>query len=275
MIEKFVALKRHVQTRVHIYTAELSGYLTRQEGKEFLDTSKDFLQEIANIYDEQEQKKIFSALSLMTRLQSRQEARTDGAYIFHPLAVASRLVKGMKEKDVTVIVSGLLHDIVEDQPESLSSMWRMRHRRDTLSARNAAFSEIEKRFGSEARDVIDKVSNGSHEEEIERASDGSIQMGSYHTYVMNIFSNEKAFLVKLADFTYNAQITADATASDQKEKYICRYGPLIPIVIEKICNNSYNLTQEEEKKYIEQLRTIWEEMGQPKFTQNTSQKPTL
>ena len=67
-----------------------------------------------------------------TKHQAIKRKSSDVPYIVHPMSVAVNLMKNLASENL--ILAGLLHDVVEDA--------------------QVTFSEIEKKFGKEVRELV-------------------------------------------------------------------------------------------------------------------------
>ena len=256
----------------------ISRKLSLEQKATFVKGSYEFVKSVQNKYDEEERKRIFSAMDLMTKLHLPQDSRPDNtAYISHPLNVASYLVKNMNEKDADIVVAALLHDSVEDQGEQLAKMYAIRTRRTHhLSEKDAALAEIEAEFGSRPRNIVAKVTNPDFDAEVreEMESEGlevdenssefkSRKVRHYQNHFLEITGDKDAFLAKFSDFKDNALTIDKVKNAKKQEKYIGKYGPLIPAVLDKLKDDSLNLTLEEREKMIARFTQAWENMGKP------------
>ena len=268
------------KTSLHHQThkAEKQGLLTNAQREAFLSESQNFFESVTREFSSEDQKRIFSALRLMTTLHIPQKERPDHtAYISHPLNVATALLENMQKKDADTIVAALLHDTVEDQGASLAKMWNIRNRRSQiLSEREEALSEIQAQYGSRVRSIVEAVSNPNFNEEVreEVAKEGIIieenslefkkrKVRHYQEHFLRIIHNKDAFLVKLADFSSNVLSIDDVADAKQRAKYIGKYGPLIPAVLTKLTDDSLNLKPEVRENLSRQFTQAWERMDQP------------
>src|SRR5690348_10035189 len=126
-------------------------------------------------------------------------------YFSHPVEVAG-ILSGMK-LDSASIITGLLHDTVED----------------TL----ATLSEIEKLFGAEIARLVDGVTKLSR---LELQSDQTKQAENFRKLVLAMSEDIRVLLVKLADRLHNMR-TLRFIKSEEKRRRIARetmdiYAPL-------------------------------------------------
>ena len=123
----------------------------------------------------------------------RGQLRASGEpYIFHPLAVAG-ILAGMR-MDVVSVVTGLLHDIVEDT--SVTS------------------AEVQKLFGDEVARCVDGVTKLS---KIESSSAEDRQAESYRKMLLAMVNDIRVIIVKLADRLHNMR-TLGALSPERRER---------------------------------------------------------
>ncbi|NBC32402.1 MAG: RelA/SpoT family protein [Alphaproteobacteria bacterium] len=135
-----------------------------------------------------------------------QQRRASGdPYFLHPLEVAG-ILADMK-LDTGSIVTGLLHDTVEDTVASLE--------------------DLDKLFGAEIRELVDGVTKLS---KLELQSDADKQAENFRKLVLAMSKDLRVLLVKLADRLHNMR-TLQHIRDDEKRKRIARetleiYAPL-------------------------------------------------
>ncbi len=135
---------------------------------------------------------------------SQQRASGD-AYFSHPLEVAGILSE--KKLDTASIITGLLHDTVEDTVATLD--------------------DIERLFGAEIARLVDGVTKLS---QLELQSDKSKQAENFRKLVLAMSEDIRVLLVKLADRLHNMR-TLQYIPNPDKRKAIARetmdiYAPL-------------------------------------------------
>ncbi len=109
-------------------------------------------------------KEIKEALEFAEKAHKGQKRKNGVPYIIHPIRVAYRILNhGIKDKEI--IVSALLHDVVEDTPITLE--------------------EIEEQFGKEVKEIVDALSKRKGETKKE--------------YIERVKLNEKAKFIKAYD----------------------------------------------------------------------------
>ena len=134
-----------------------------------------------------------------------QRRASGDAYFLHPLEVAG-ILADMK-LDTGSIVTGLLHDTVEDTVATLD--------------------DIEEKFGKEIAQLVDGVTKLS---KLELQSDSSKQAENFRKLVVAMSRDIRVLLVKLCDRLHNMR-TLGAIRSEDKRKRIARetleiYAPL-------------------------------------------------
>ncbi|HET8728406.1 MAG TPA: bifunctional (p)ppGpp synthetase/guanosine-3',5'-bis(diphosphate) 3'-pyrophosphohydrolase [Alphaproteobacteria bacterium] len=139
------------------------------------------------------------------KVHGAQRRASGDPYFLHPLEVAG-ILAGMK-LDTGSIVTGLLHDTVEDTVATLE--------------------EIEKLFGREIAQLVDGVTKLS---KLELQDAESKQAENFRKLVLAMSKDIRVLLVKLCDRLHNMR-TLDAIANPDKRRRIARetieiYAPL-------------------------------------------------
>jgi len=136
----------------------------------------------------------------------KNQKRISGApYVVHPVAVADILAE--LQLDSATIITGLLHDTIEDT--------------------KITYQVVLKEFGKEVADLVDGVTKISALEE--KASENS-QAENFRKLILATSKDIRVLLVKLADRLHNMR-TIDAFKSEIKKKRIAKetmeiYAPL-------------------------------------------------
>ena len=136
----------------------------------------------------------------------KNQKRISGApYVVHPVAVADILAE--LQLDSATIITGLLHDTIED----------------TMTT----YDVVLKEFGKEIADLVDGVTKISALEE--KAADNS-QAENFRKLILATSKDIRVLLVKLADRLHNMR-TLNAFKSEDKKKRIAKetmeiYAPL-------------------------------------------------
>jgi RelA/SpoT family (p)ppGpp synthetase len=136
----------------------------------------------------------------------KNQKRISGVpYVVHPVAVADILAE--LKLDSATIITGLLHDTIEDT--------------------KITYDVVLKEFGKEIADLVDGVTKISALEE--KAADNS-QAENFRKLILATSKDIRVLLVKLADRLHNMR-TIDAFKSENKKKRIAKetmeiYAPL-------------------------------------------------
>ena len=140
-------------------------------------------------------------------MQAHGNQRRDNGdpYITHPVAVAD-ILAGYR-LDTASIVTGLLHDVIEDTPVKLP--------------------ELEQRFGKEIAGLVDGVTKLTR---LELQSDRTKQAENFRKLVLAMSRDIRVLLVKLADRLHNMR-TLHFVRDPERRKRIARetmeiYAPL-------------------------------------------------
>ena len=136
----------------------------------------------------------------------KNQRRMSGApYVVHPVAVADILAE--LKLDSATIITGLLHDTIEDT--------------------KTTYSLVLKEFGKEVADLVDGVTKISALEE--KAADSS-QAENFRKLILATSKDIRVLLVKIADRLHNMR-TINGFKSEEKKKRIAKetmeiYAPL-------------------------------------------------
>jgi guanosine-3',5'-bis(diphosphate) 3'-pyrophosphohydrolase len=148
---------------------------------------------------------IDAAYVLASEAHARQQRDNGDPYITHPLAVAE-ILAGYR-LDIGSIVTGLLHDTIEDTGIKLP--------------------QIESQFGQDVAGLVDGVTKLTR---LELQSDRTKQAENFRKLVLALSRDIRVLLVKLADRLHNMR-TLHFVASEDRRKRIARetieiYAPL-------------------------------------------------
>jgi guanosine-3',5'-bis(diphosphate) 3'-pyrophosphohydrolase len=148
---------------------------------------------------------IDAAYVLATKAHGAQKRDNGDPYITHPVAVAD-ILAGYR-LDTASIVTGLLHDVIEDTPVKLP--------------------EITQRFGKEIAGLVDGVTKLTR---LELQSDRTKQAENFRKLVLAMSRDIRVLLVKLADRLHNMR-TLHFVQDPERRKRIARetmeiYAPL-------------------------------------------------
>ena len=145
------------------------------------------------------------AYNFAIEAHKNQKRKSGAPYVVHPVAVAD-ILAGLK-LDSATIITGLLHDTIEDT--------------------KTTYDVVLKEFGKEVADLVDGVTKISALEE--KAADNS-QAENFRKLILATSKDIRVLLVKLADRLHNMR-TIDAFQSEDKKKRIAKetmeiYAPL-------------------------------------------------
>jgi guanosine-3',5'-bis(diphosphate) 3'-pyrophosphohydrolase len=148
---------------------------------------------------------IDAAYVMAMKAHGAQKRDNGDLYFTHPVAVADILAS--YRLDTASIITGLLHDVIEDTPVKLS--------------------EIEARFGKGVADLVDGVTKLTR---LELQSDRTKQAENFRKLVLALSRDIRVLLVKLADRLHNMR-TLHFVQSEDRRKRIARetmeiYAPL-------------------------------------------------
>ncbi len=146
-----------------------------------------------------------AAYVLAMQAHGAQKRENGDAYITHPLAVAD-ILAGYR-LDTASIVTGLLHDVIEDT--------------------GVTKAELDRRFGTTVGGLVDGVTKLTR---LELQSDRTKQAENFRKLVLAISKDIRVLLVKLADRLHNMR-TLHYVQNDERRKRIARetmeiYAPL-------------------------------------------------
>jgi len=148
--------------------------------------------------------KLWRAFELGLQAHEGQQRKSGEPYFVHPISVAEVLCE--LRLDVDTIVSGLLHDVVEDTGITLQ--------------------QLEKEFGSEVSVLVDGVTKIN---EIRYENPEDQQAENYRKMLLTMAHDVRVILIKLADRLHNMR-TIDALARDRQtaiaEETLNVYAPL-------------------------------------------------
>ncbi len=136
---------------------------------------------------------IEAAYALAAEAHAGQVRDNGDPYITHPLAVAE-ILAGYR-LDTASIVTGLLHDVVEDTPVTMA--------------------QIEARFGREIAGLVDGVTKLTR---LELNSDRTKQAENFRKLVLAMSRDIRVLLVKLADRLHNMRTLHYVRALDRRKR---------------------------------------------------------
>ncbi|MBV9783282.1 MAG: bifunctional (p)ppGpp synthetase/guanosine-3',5'-bis(diphosphate) 3'-pyrophosphohydrolase [Acidisphaera sp.] len=148
---------------------------------------------------------IDAACALATEAHASQRRENGDPYITHPLAVAD-ILAGYR-LDTCSIVTGLLHDVIEDTPVTLPT--------------------IEKRFGAAVAGLVDGVTKLTR---LELQSDRTKQAENFRKLVLAMSRDIRVLLVKLADRLHNMRTLQFVESPERRQRIAAEtmeiYAPL-------------------------------------------------
>ncbi|MDA7713474.1 RelA/SpoT family protein [Candidatus Pelagibacter sp.] len=149
--------------------------------------------------------KLNKAFKYAVKAHENQKRASGDPYSNHPIAVASILSD--LELDSATIVTGLLHDTIEDT--------------------HATYENIKKEFGQEIADLVEGVTKISV---FENQANSNSKAENFRKLILATSKDIRVLLVKLADRLHNMR-TIDAICKIEKKERIAKetmeiYGPL-------------------------------------------------
>jgi hypothetical protein len=216
----------------------------------------DFRNKIVEKFSETDQAKIIEALDFMLKIHLPQSDRVDGEpFASHPLAVAGRVAELSNNPDL--VISALIHDSVEDQPEHIF-VERIKRKHPNHNSLNISidnetkekyrsifttwsFKEIEDLFGHKIKYYTENMTNhdfGSLAESLSLEGDDKQEFVNrlYAEHVENIINDPDLFTLKLADLSINIDLNSLSQDSDKYRKLKRKYKSVIEAVLVKLQN---------------------------------------
>ena len=150
-------------------------------------------------------KNLTKAFDFAVKAHKNQKRKSGDPYVIHPVAVANILSD--LRLDSATIVTGLLHDTIEDT--------------------NATYEVVLKEFGKEVADLVDGVTKISA---LESKANENSRAENFRKLILATSKDIRVLLVKLADRLHNMR-TIKAFDSIEKQKRIAKetmeiYAPL-------------------------------------------------
>ena len=144
------------------------------------------------------------AFEFAARLHAGQTRKSGEPYLMHPLAVTDLLID--QQMDMACLVTGLLHDVVEDTPITLD--------------------ELRRQFGDEVARCVDGVTKLS---KVNMYSREERQAESVRKMLLAMVSDIRVVIVKLADRLHNMRTLGALSAERQQriaQETIDIYAPI-------------------------------------------------
>jgi len=167
--------------------------------------SEELINKVKNYNKFLNPEKLNKAYQYAVKAHENQKRASGDPYSNHPIAVASILSD--LELDSATIVTGLLHDTIEDT--------------------HATYENIKKEFGQEIADLVEGVTKISV---FENQANSSSKAENFRKLILATSKDIRVLLVKLADRLHNMR-TIDAISKIEKKERIAKetmeiYGPL-------------------------------------------------
>ena len=167
--------------------------------------SEELINKVKNYNKFLNPEKLNKAYQYAVKAHENQKRASGDPYSNHPIAVASILSD--LELDSATIVTGLLHDTIEDT--------------------QATYENIKKEFGQEIADLVEGVTKISV---FENQANSSSKAENFRKLILATSKDIRVLLVKLADRLHNMR-TIDAISKIEKKERIAKetmeiYGPL-------------------------------------------------
>ncbi len=167
--------------------------------------SEELINKVKNYNKFLNPEKLNKAYQYAVKAHKNQKRASGDPYSNHPIAVASILSD--LELDSATIVTGLLHDTIEDT--------------------HATYENIKKEFGQEIADLVEGVTKISV---FENQANSSSKAENFRKLILATSKDIRVLLVKLADRLHNMR-TIDAISKIEKKERIAKetmeiYGPL-------------------------------------------------
>jgi (p)ppGpp synthase/HD superfamily hydrolase len=256
-----------------------------QYSKELLDR---FQKEISQRFDKDNQERIEDGLILMLNVHRDQGPTPLGRpYITHTLEVALNVMDFSLTNDADLVISGLLHDAVEDQPiklakERLAQKYGKVIRKaplDMLMQRygseieELALEEIEKRYGQRVKSAVRLLTNPNFEDLLmEKGVDPNDRDEYrrqrnllYQEHVLKEIQDPDALVVKLSDYFQIVTSLTQMPHSTPKEKstikrYLDKYHPVLEGYIKRLANPNLPCLVKNKEQILEQLKQAFEKL---------------
>jgi GTP diphosphokinase / guanosine-3',5'-bis(diphosphate) 3'-diphosphatase len=167
-------------------------------------TFEDLKAQVASYFPEADFGLLQKAHDFAISLHEGQLRKSGEPYIIHPIAVS--YVLATMKMDIPTIVTGILHDVVEDTATTLE--------------------EVQKEFGSEVAQLVDGVTKIS---QISFKSKHEKQAENFRKMILAMAKDLRVIIVKLADRTHNMR-TLQFLRADKQEQIASEtieiYAPL-------------------------------------------------
>ena len=139
-----------------------------------------FINKLESYLPKDEIKKIIEAFNFAEKAHQGQKRKSGHDFIIHPVEVATHLAR--LELEPTVIISGLLHDVIEDTKFNSN--------------------DIEKKFGNEVSTIVSSLTKLTADENnlIE-----NIDQKNMRRFLVSVAKDVRVMIIKLADRLHNVE----------------------------------------------------------------------
>ncbi len=147
--------------------------------------------EVAKYLSDKDQERVKDAFKYAYEAHDGQLRKSGDPYIIHPISVTTILAK--QRLPVTVLIAGLLHDVVEDT--------------------QVTYEDIEREFSKEIADIVDGVTKLGN---INSLSTEQIKAANHRKIILATAKDVRVILVKLADRVHNMSTIEFMNEAKQK-----------------------------------------------------------
>lgn len=174
----------------------------------------------------------------MVQAHLPQKDRPDGApYVSHTTGVAATVLQWCPDAPLDVVIAALLHDSVEDQPETLIRL--------ATTEGATALDALEEAFGGRVRQRVARLTNGP---------------GDYAAHVReSVYADPWVAAIKLADFSANAWRLDGVPDPARRARLTAKYRPVMQVFMDLVrdADESHPLAGVR-AQLIDSLDTVWE-----------------
>ena len=175
---------------------------------------------------EQDFREAVDIASFLHRTQTRKQRgeMTLVHYIEHPLRNTLRALRyGIVDPDT--LISIVLHDTVEDEPEQFSAVIAGHQSTSEHDAREHAFAYLSGRFGPQVEAIVRALSNPLQKHGLSREQKNA----AYVEHVAEAIASPHVLVAKFVDFADNALSLHHSADRGYAKRQATKYGPLVPI----------------------------------------------
>ena len=192
---------------------------------------------------EENRQAIRVATDLATNLHKDQKPRPDGPYINHVLRVSTRLISEYGVYDPELIISAVLHDVVEDQSVKLVGG------DDELVNQEGALAILGERFGERVAQTVKQLTTPEHPKELSRAERNQL----YYEHLLEVIENPDSVLIKLSDFSDNALRLHVVTDPKRQKSLAKKYLPVFDLFLERMQRGDLPISREKQQEIVQTL----------------------